>query len=108
MAIIIQNVAGNREPDIVITLQRDGVDIDLTDATVDLVIKEVLTGDVVNAGHQECTVTDAVGGVIQYAPAATDFDSAGRYIAEVIITHENGQSEILYEQILIVVREAIS
>lgn len=104
MAVVLLNVEDNNAPNIALTLKRNGTVIDLTGASVDLIIKNADTNEITNAGHQACTVTDATGGIIAYVPAAGDVSAEGRYLAEVKITYSGGKIEILHERVVIVAR----
>lgn len=102
---IVQN---NTAPAYEITCQRDGVDIDLSSATVELILQEKSSGDITNVGHQTCTVTDATGGVISYAAESTDFPNKGRYVGDIKVTYGGGGVEILYNQAAWQVRNKIA
>lgn len=92
-------VEENTAPAYQITCQRDGTAIDLTGATVDLIIENKSTGSITNAGHQGCTILTPASGIISYAAEATDFPSAGTYVADVKITYNGGGVERLYNQV---------
>ena len=99
----IEIVQGNTAPDIEITIQRNGNVVDIgSGSTVDLILS--LDGDIVNAGHQSCTVTSASTGVITYTPVTGDFSATGDYLGDVLITYNGGRIEICREQLEVNVR----
>lgn len=107
MSTIFQTVVGNTNPSNQLTLDRDGTVIDLTSATsVILIITKELTGTVTNSGNQTCTISGTpTTGIVTYAPASTDFPTAGRYIGDVKITYANSKTEIINEVVIFVARD---
>lgn len=101
-------VEDNTAPAYQITCQRDGTAIDLTGATVEMIIENKSTGSVTNSGHQTCSIVTAASGIISYTAEATDFPSAGTYIGDIKITYNGGGVEILYGQVKWKVRAKIS
>jgi hypothetical protein len=98
-------VEDNTSPNLALTLQRNGSDISLASASkVELIIANDQTNAITNAGHQEATITDAAGGEISYAPEAADFPQAGRFKGDAKITYISGRSEILVDQLVVIVR----
>lgn len=92
-------VEDNTAPDIVITIQRAGNTIDLTGATVKLILS--LNGTITNTGHQDCIMTDAEEGIVTYTIQAADFQTAGDYLADVKITYQDNTVEIVRDQLSI-------
>lgn len=103
-----QIVEDNTAPAYQITCQRDGVAINLTGATVELIIENKSTGSITNTGHQSCTIITATSGIISYAAEAGDFSSAGTYTGDVKVTYNGGGIEILYGQVKWKVRAKIT
>lgn len=102
MSEVLRTVVGNNAPPLAITLKHDGTVIDLTGASVILIIKRDDTGAVTNASNQSCTVgTPATAGVVSYSPASTDFTVAGRYLAQAKITYANSTVEKISDKIVI-------
>lgn len=108
MSAIFLNVETNTAPTVNLTLEHNGVAIDLTGASVILVIVNANTGIVTNSGHQSCTITSAISGKVSYTAQATDFPAGGRYTGGVKITYPSGQVERLYENIVIIIRSKIA
>lgn len=107
MSALFFTVVGNTNPILSLTLERDGTIIDLTSATaVILIISKELTATVTNSAAQTCSISGTpTTGVITYAPATTDFPSAGRYLGDVKVTYANNKTEYLYEQAVFVARD---
>lgn len=101
-------VEDNTAPAYQITCQRDGTAINLTGASVDLIIENKSTGSITNTGHQGCTIVTATSGIISYAAEAGDFSSAGTYVGDVKVTYSGGGVEILYGQVIWKVRSKVS
>jgi hypothetical protein len=100
----INTVQGNTAPALGITAKRAGVVIDVTGATVDLIIARGST--VVNTGHTACTLVTPISGLVSYTPGANDFISPGTYKADLRITYAgDGSVETLYDQLKIKVRK---
>lgn len=98
-------VEDNTSPNIELTLQRNGADISLASANkVELIIANDQTKAITNTSHQSTTITDAANGVVSYEPQAGDFPSAGRYNCDAKITYNSGRYEILYDQLVVIVR----
>lgn len=92
----ITTVAGNTAPPITLTAQRSGSVIDLTSATsVKLYIINA-SGTQTNTGHESCTITSAVGGVVTYARQANDIPTKGTYKADLKITYSDTTQEVMY------------
>lgn len=99
-------VEENTAPDIVVTLQRDGVAIDLTTAsTVDLSLS--FNGTIVNTGHTACSIDSPTTGGISYSPQTDDFANPGTYKAEAKITYGDGSIERIHESFNIQARTKI-
>lgn len=96
----LKTVAGNTAPDLQITCKRDGTAINLTSATVLVIIR----GSTITQAGRAATLTDATNGVISYKPLATDFPTAGSYKADVKVTYGDLSIEVLYEQLKIKAR----
>lgn len=104
---VYQTVTGNNAPDLVITVQRNGTAIDVSGATVTLIITNERTGTVTNS-VQTCTLTTPISGIVTYSPAAGDFATGERYLGEVKIVYSTGKIERLVELLTIVARTATS
>lgn len=102
----IKIVEDNTAPGILLTAQRDGVAIDLTGATVDLIIAKGST--ITNTGHQGCTLVTPTSGRVQYDPQAGDFSTPGTYKADLRITYADASVEVLYDQLKFQVRRKLS
>lgn len=100
----IKFVEDNTAPTIQLTIKRESLPVNLTGASVDLIIKNSTSGEITNVGDQACTITDAADGVIEYDPNATDFPSAGTYVCDVEITYADATVEVVYEQLTVEVR----
>lgn len=108
MAINFRIVEDNTAPSYAITCTRNGTAIDLTSATsVVLIIKNKTTGTITQTG-KEATITTAASGIIAYAADATDFPSAGKYVADIVVTYSGGGVERLYGQATWKVRAKIA
>lgn len=107
MAVNFYIVTENTAPAYQITCERDGDAIDLTGASVNLIIQQKSTGDVTNTGHQTCSLVTAASGIISYTAESTDFPDAGRYKADVEVTYSGGGVEVLYNQAVFKVRQKI-
>ena len=100
-------VAGNTAPAFAITCTRDGTAIDLSTASgVTLKIQRKSDGTITQASGSAAIVT-AASGIISYTAQASDFPSAGTYVADVTINWGSG-TEILYNQCRWKVRDAIA
>ena len=108
MSSIFLTVTSNTQPNLALTLERDGVAINLSGSTVSLIITKADNGEVTNTGHQACTITSAAAGTITYAATATDFPDEGRYTGEVMVNYGGSNVERLYEKVIIVARPATS
>lgn len=98
MPVNFKIVEDNTAPDYVITCTRDGTAINLSSATsVVLIIKSKSSNTITQAG-KAATITTPASGVITYTADATDFPSAGVYVADVKVTYSGGGVEILYGQ----------
>lgn len=107
MAVNFRIVEDNTAPDYVITCTRDGDAIDLSSASaVTLIIKNKSSGTITQAG-KAATITTAASGIITYRADATDFPSAGIYVADIVVTWSSG-TEILYSQAKFKVRAKIA
>jgi hypothetical protein len=91
-------VVANTAPAYQITCQRSGTDIDLSGASVAVILYNKSTKAVVNAGHQTATVVTASLGLISYSAQATDFSTKGKYVADIQVTYGDSTVEILYNQ----------
>lgn len=100
-------VENNTAPVIELRLRRKGKKVDLTGATVELILAKESDGSVVNTGHQTCTITDAARGIVQYAQESGDFDGTQIYLGDVKVTHSSGKVEIWRDQLRVDVRDKI-
>lgn len=101
----LKTVAGNTAPPLVITCQRDGVAINLTGCTVQLIIAK---GATITQVGRTATITTAASGIITYVPLTTDFPTAGTYKGDVKVTYSDTTVEILYEQLKMKARAKIA
>ena len=101
----IETVEDNTGPPLLITAERDGVVINLTGSTVELIIAKGTT--ITNAGHQACTIITPTSGVVQYDMQVGDFATPGNYKADLRIIYGDGTYEVLYEQLKFKVRARI-
>src|SRR3990167_95700 len=90
-------VEDNTAPDYVITCTRDGTAIDLTTASAIVLIIQRKSDSTITQAGKAATITTAASGIITYRADATDFPSAGLYVADIVITWSSG-TEILYGQ----------
>lgn len=91
-------VRGNTAPTYTLTCTRDGTAIDLTGATVKVVVKSP-SGSITNAAQDDATVTSAAGGIITYtAETAAIFDAVGTFLGDIKITYSDGSVEILRDR----------
>lgn len=103
MATTIKIRQKNTAPPIIVTCTRsDGSVINLTNCTVKLIL--AFGSTIVNAGHQDATVTDAVNGKISYVPEVTDFANVGSYKGDVEVTYGDATDEVLYDQLQVKVK----
>lgn len=99
-------VKDSLEPSMEFTLRQNGQAIPLAGATVKMVITNNRTKAVTNTGHQTCSIVDEDAGTIAYQVQAGDFPKpADDYIGEFQITHSSGRLQILYETVIISVRD---
>ena len=103
----IKTVAGNTAPPVTLTLEREGVIIDLTGCTVTLSIKNLSTG-AMTVTNAACTISDAAGGVITYVRGPGDIPTAGSYVADVKVTYGDSTYEILFNQQKFKARDPLS
>lgn len=101
----ILRVEDNTAPPIVLTAKREGVSINLTNCTVDLILAKGST--ITNAGHQPAVVTTPASGVVTYSPQTGDFPSAGSYKGDLKVTYLDGTFEVLYDQLKVKVRRKL-
>ena len=108
MAVNFRIVEDNTAPSYVITCTRDGSALSLVDATgVVLIIQRKSDGTITQSG-KAATITTAASGIITYTADATDFPSAGLYVADIKVTYSGGGIEILYGQAKFKVRAKIA
>lgn len=98
----LNTVAGNTAPALALTAKRGGVVVDVTGATVSLIITS--GGVVTNAGHQTCSLTSPTLGLVSYTRIAGDLSVKGTYICDLKIVYSGGGVEILYDQLRIKAR----
>lgn len=101
----IKIVEDNTAPSILLTSQRDGVAIDVTGCTVELIIAKGST--ITNTGHQTCTLVTPTSGRVQYDPQVGDFATPGNYKADLKITYADMTQEVLYDQLKFQVRRRL-
>ena len=100
-------VEDNTAPPITLTLERDGVAINVTGCTVDLYIKNP-SGSITNTGHTSCTLTTPGSGIVTYTTQSTDFPVGATYNCEVKITYGDATVETLYETFNVVARTKLN
>lgn len=105
MATTLKAVEDNTAPAYIITCERDGTAIDLTGATVTIIISNGTT--ITNAAAATSLITPA-SGIISYTPSAGDFPAAGTYKGDVKVVYSGGAIEILYEQVKWKIRAKIT
>lgn len=99
----IKIVEGNSAPPIVLTAVRpDGTVINVTNATVSLIITKARA--ITNAGHQTCVLTTPASGIVTYTPTTTDFPTQGTYICDLKIVYSDASVEIVYDQLRVLAR----
>lgn len=98
-------VEDNTAPPIEITCKRDGVVIDLTGSTVDLIISSGTA--LTNTGHTSCSITSATTGVVEYQPQTGDFSNPGTYSCDVQVTYGDGTIERLYDRLKVKARRKV-
>lgn len=101
----IKIVEDNTAPSILLTAQREGAAIDVTGATVNLIIAKGST--ITNAGHQTCVLVTPTSGRVQYNPQVGDFATPGKYKADLQIIYADLTTEILYDQLSFQVRRKL-
>lgn len=99
----LKTVVSNTAPPLAITAQRDGTVINLAGCTVNLIITQGTT--TLNTGHQGCTITNALNGIVSYVRQAGDIPTPGAYICDLQVTYGDGTVEILYDQLKIKARK---
>lgn len=98
MSVNFKIVEDNTAPSYVITCTRDGTAMNLTSAqTVTLIIKRKSDGTITQAG-KTASITTPASGVITYTASATDFPTAGLYVADIKVDYGSSSIEILYNQ----------
>lgn len=107
MSQIYRTVVGNQQPDLAFTVERNGEEIDVTDSTVTLTIKNERTGQTTNGNHT-CVINDATHGGVTYSPGASDFPTEDRYIGDCKVVYDDDKPEHIQELLLILVRAANS
>lgn len=96
MAVTTLNIVqGNTAPAFDLTLKRAGEAINLTGASVQIIIAK---GSTITQVGGTCTIVGASTGEINYSPISSDFPLQGKYKADVKITYSGGTTEIVYEQ----------
>lgn len=98
----IKTVEGNTAPPLILTCQRDNVAINLTGCSVALAIWQNNT-TLTNVGHQGCTTTDVINGIVSYVRQAGDMTTAGNYFCDLIVTYSDDTIETLYTQLKLIV-----
>ena len=102
----IKIAQGNTAPSYLLTAEREGVPIDLTGCTADLIIAKGST--ITNTGHQACVVITPTAGRVEYTPQSGDFATPGSYKADLKITYGDGSVEIMNDQLKFKVRKTLS
>lgn len=100
----INTVSGNTAPPLTLTCERDGVVIDLTSCTVDLLIHK---GKVqTNTGHTSCTVNSPqTAGIVTYTRSTGDTTVSGTYNCDLKVTYSDNTFEILYDILVLKCRK---
>lgn len=104
MATTLKIVAGNTAPNWLITCDRAGAPIDLTNCTITVNISD---GSTVTRTGGVCSLVNAANGIISYVPTASDCPNETTYIVDVKVTYSDGSYEVLYEQLKVKTREPI-
>jgi hypothetical protein len=108
MAVNFKIVEDNTAPPYVITCTRDGTAMNLTSAqTVTFIIKRKSDGVITQAG-KTATITTPASGVVTYTASATDFPTAGIYVADIKVDYGSSSIEILYNQAKFKVRSKLA
>lgn len=98
-------VEDDTAPDRVFTIKRDGVVVNLTGATVALILRDTSTQLITNTGHQACIVNvDPTTGIVTYSFATGDVGTANVHLGDLQITYSDGKIETEYDYICIHVR----
>lgn len=96
--------AGDTAPSLPIVCTRAGKAIDLTGATVRLIISNS-AGTRTNSSHDTCTITSATSGTCTYNLQSGDISTADTYTADTEITYSNGNVETVPQSEFLVVLE---
>lgn len=98
---VIKMYAGDSSPNVTFNLSRpDNSPVDITGATVKLVIQNPYTNKHTNDGHNSCSVTSATTCTYAWNTAGTDLPNPGIYKAELQIAYADGQDETYGLQIV--------
>mgnify|MGYP000943571671 CR=1 FL=1 len=109
MATEIYMVEGDTAPDRTFNITRSGAAVDLSSATVKLVIVDTGTGLVTNGGHQECDINSpATAGIVTYLFDDGDIASPNVHFGDIVATYGSGQVETDFDRILIHVRPKVT
>lgn len=108
MATEINMVEGDTAPDRTFTITRGGTAVNLTGATVKLVLVDTGSGLVTNAAHQPCSIITAASGIVQYSFLAGDIASANVHFGDIVVTYSNSQIETDFDRIIIHVRPKVT
>lgn len=100
MSNVITLRAGDTAPNLPITCTRNGVAINLTGATVKLIISGP-TGARTNSAHNSCTLTTPTAGTCSYDLVTGDIPTAGAYTADVEITYANTEVETMTQSYIL-------
>lgn len=109
MSTSLKAVQNNTAPSYSITCERDdGTVIDLTAATVTLLLYRGSTQTNTGSGHTACSVlSPATNGVISWTPQTGDLPTPGTYKGDVVVTYSGGGVETLYNNVIIKVRKLL-
>lgn len=94
MPTVIKTYAGDSSPNITFNVSReDGSVVDLSNATVRLIIRNPLTGKRTNDANNSCQVISATQVRYAWNINGTDLPVAGVYKADIVITYPDQQEE---------------
>lgn len=102
----IQIVQNDLLPVLEFTIEKGCEAFNLTGYTV--VFSMLNNAGVRKIDKQECTITSAVSGIVQYSWQDGDTDTSGDFTGEVQVTDSNGKTQTTFDIIPIVIREQIA
>lgn len=107
--IEINMVQGDTAPNRQFTVTRDGVVVDISNATIKLIIVDTSTGLVTNEDHQNATIIEpASNGTVQYDFQAGDLTSPSVHFGDLQVIYEDSEIETNYDRVMIHVRPKVT